>query len=375
LNKQYRRRNFILFALVSGLILLIRPAEWGVFVLPFFFNRNVLFPGLRRMGLYLSCIAIVFIPQVIYTYLVSGKFYVDTYLNDGFDWIHPHIWNCLFSYKAGWWVYSPVMLLCIPGFIFLYQGQRRLFYPSIIFFLLSAYICFSWRVWWYGASLGQRALIDAYPVLAIPLIAALQTMFKRRGLRILFCIFLVSCVMYNLWLTVESHKDGVIKNGEMNRAYFLAVLGKTAVADSTLSLLDNEENLEGIETKFVTDISAGAGGMNVLNSGNSWSGEFRFAVDKRVKWVRAFATIKMAGKEWDLWKMRQLVLKSYSTGTPLKASFIRIDRWINAGGIGRVFICARVPPGATDVGISLWNPGSTQRLFFRLDSVRMDPAK
>jgi len=370
LNKKYRRADLVLFALVSGLILLIRPAEWGVFILPFFFRRDVLLRGFRRMALYLSCLATAFVPQVVYTWLVSGRPYVDTYPNDGFDWFHPHIWHCLFSYKAGWWVYSPVMVLCIAGFAFLYQVQHRLFYPSLIFFLVSADICFSWRVWWYGASLGQRALIDAYPVLAIPLAAAVQFLFKRVLTRIVFYIFLVSCITYNLWLTAGSHKNGVIKNGEMNKAYFLAVLGKAEVSDSVLSLLDNEENLRKSEKDLATAVYAGSDSMQVLNSGNTWSHEYRFLIDNKVGWIRAAVTVKMGEKEWDIWKMRQLVLKSYSMNSPLKASFIRIDRWIRAGKTGQIFICASVPSGATDIGISAWNPGSAQKLWLRLDSIK-----
>ena len=37
----------------------------------------------------------------------------------------------------------------------------------------------AWDIWWYGGSFGQRALIQAYPVLLFP-IAALLTTFENQ---------------------------------------------------------------------------------------------------------------------------------------------------------------------------------------------------
>jgi len=104
----------------------------------------------------------------MYWKYVSGNWLLYTYGDQGFDWLCPHFWNGLFSFKAGWLVYSPAMMLAIVGLIPLFKNHRAHFLASIIFLLLFCYSCFSWREWWYGASLGQRAMIQAYPMLAIP---------------------------------------------------------------------------------------------------------------------------------------------------------------------------------------------------------------
>jgi len=115
--------------------------------------------------------------QIIYWKWVAGEFLVYSYQDQGFSWLHPHLGNGLFSYKKGWLVYTPMMALALIGFYYLWQHWRSLFWATLTFAMAFIYITFAWDIWWYGGSLGQRAMVQSYAVLTIPL-AAMVTQIK-----------------------------------------------------------------------------------------------------------------------------------------------------------------------------------------------------
>ena len=122
------------------------------------------------------CLTIGFI-QLAYWKYASGEWIVYSYQEYGFSWLRPHLIAGFFSYKSGWLTYTPLMLFSLLGFVFFIRLKKSLFLTFFIFSGLFIYICFAWDVWWYGGSLGQRAMVQAYPVLVFPL-AALLTWLK-----------------------------------------------------------------------------------------------------------------------------------------------------------------------------------------------------
>src|SRR5690606_26881475 len=109
--------------------------------------------------------------QIAYWKIITGSWAVYSYQNEKFSFLKPHLKECFVGYRSGWLVYSPIMILSILGFVALYKKQKNLFWPVFIFCFLFTYICFSWDIWWYGGSLGQRAMIQSYPMLAFPMAA------------------------------------------------------------------------------------------------------------------------------------------------------------------------------------------------------------
>ena len=73
---------------------------------------------------------------------VTGQWLFYSYEDQGFSWLEPHIIKGLFSYRSGWLVYSPAMLLYLIGFLFLLKKNRSFGISAVIYTVLFVYIAF-----------------------------------------------------------------------------------------------------------------------------------------------------------------------------------------------------------------------------------------
>jgi hypothetical protein len=170
-DRKAEGKILFLLLLVYGLIVFIRPVNGLVALSVFFlseqpgaFLRNVFSPRMRVSfvsGMLLG-IAIPFLQTALY-FLQTGKFWVWSYGEEGFNFSDPHVWEILFGWRKGLFVYCPVLLLSLPGLYFFGKGQMRKALLFLAFLLLVAYVVSSWWCWWYGGSYGMRALIDYFP--------------------------------------------------------------------------------------------------------------------------------------------------------------------------------------------------------------------
>jgi len=178
--------------LMSGFITLIRPTNILVLVVLFLWDIASVNDLKERIRFYLSkyhyvllmifAFILIWVPQFIYWYNVSGKIFYFSYGEIGgtFFFGNPQISNILVSYKKGWFVYTPIMLIAFIGLFALPKFKKGLFIPLLVFNLLNIYILASWWCWWFGGSFGQRAFIDSYGLMAIPLGAFLHVAKSRK---------------------------------------------------------------------------------------------------------------------------------------------------------------------------------------------------
>ncbi|MCB0532721.1 MAG: glycosyltransferase family 39 protein [Lewinellaceae bacterium] len=319
--------------------------------------------------------------QMAYWKYVSGEWLVYSYQDQGFSWLRPHVLNGLFSYRAGWLIYSPVMVFAVLGFLPLAKQQRPLVWPILAFCLLYAYITFAWDIWWYGGSVGQRALIQSYPVWAFPLAAFVQWLFgQKQVFRVAGATLAVLCAVYNLWLTHQAHRGGLFKAGEMTKAYFWKILGKMEVEDDALKLLDTKREFTGTRTQvrvlysndFESDTlpcpSTPIEGANSLfiNGERQYSPAFELKPPGGdAQWLRVCATFHAPQKEWEIWRMPQLTVR-YSNGeTVVQEDMIRLGRLLPNDGATRViFLDSRLPQKAYErITVFFWNANSAKTLL------------
>ena len=383
------RLRACIIGLLVGLAMLTRPTEiisllipvlWKVESVPALKSRLQFFLSNRSKAVIaIASAALLYSIQPIYWKCVSGEWFVYSYRNEGFDWLKPHVFNCLLSYRSGWLTYSPVMIFCILGLVPLYQRRQNIFWPILIFSLLFTYLCFAWQTWWYGGSLGQRAMVQAYPVLAFPFAAFMERILKSKLLtKTLVAIFVCFCIWYNLWLTHQAHRGGLLRAGEMTQAYFWAIFGKNSVDPRTETLLDNEALFQGnprtsiviygnnfSQRKHSNKVYSGDDGMLELTKNTPFSEEFRFKLYAfGQKWIRASADFYTPHKEWEVWRMPQFVMKFYRNQKVIKSAQIRVSRIMNEGERKNIWLDVLIPQKEFDeISVVFWNAESGKPVY------------
>ena len=107
------------------------------------------------------------VPLVLWK-LQTGMWLVYSYGDETLNFTKPHFLQFLFSVNKGWFFWSPIMLLMtICGFFFYWKEHKwkGIYFAVIICFIVYVFSC--WWIWTFGGGLGQRPMIDFYPILVI----------------------------------------------------------------------------------------------------------------------------------------------------------------------------------------------------------------
>ena len=163
---------------LAGLITLIRPSNVIVLLL-FFLYKVYSFKTLEErivqvfkkfhwyLGMLLAFL-LVWAPQFAYNLHFTGEWLFYSYTDEKFFFNNPQIWDGLFSYRKGWLLYTPMMLISLLGIVLLFFKLKEFSWSVLVFMAAAVYIIVSWWCWWYGGSVGQRSFIDYYGLLALP---------------------------------------------------------------------------------------------------------------------------------------------------------------------------------------------------------------
>jgi len=262
-NKWHNTHHFkhmILLAVAIGITILSRPSEIVALFIPLLWgitNKETLLAKVHllikhKMQLvgFIATLAIIGSFQFIYWKVQTGKFIFDSYAGnpgEGFEFASPYTWQLLFSFRKGWLIYTPMMLLALVGFYFLYRKNRSLFYPILLFFLANLYIVSSWSCWWYAESFSQRSLVQSYLILAIPLGYCIQyTQSLQLKVRLLPYAAIALLLGLNLFQTWQSHA-GILHGSRMTFNYYKAVFAQLEIPEGAQSKLLIDRAVEGPE--------------------------------------------------------------------------------------------------------------------------------
>jgi hypothetical protein len=252
--KKVRLNNVVALAVCFGLIVLVRPINI-LLILPFVFYNigslqvlksrvTFLLQHYKYVVLFIGIVSLILLPQIIYYKYVTGNYFVFSYGKEGFFFNQCHVFDVLFSFRKGWFIYTPVMLFSIVGIWSIKtQESKRFITPILALVPIYLYMVSSWWCWWYGGSFSQRSLIDIYPLLALPLAAFVFKLdtktnsFKKIGYTILSLLLLLS-----IFQTVQ-YKYNIIDFDGMTAQEYLHVFGTLddEKIDSTLLEKPNYE--------------------------------------------------------------------------------------------------------------------------------------
>ena len=394
--KEATFRNALTIGALIGMLALIRPTEIIAFLIPIIWGTNVfskesiserlhfLFEHKMKLFSALSVCVLLGSIQLFYWKYVSGEWIVYSYENQGFSWLKPHLLSGLFSYKSGWLMYTPIMIFSVVGFVSLWKFQRNLFGACLSFFLVFIYIAFAWDIWWYGGSLGQRTMVQAYPILVFPLSSFISWLKKKNWiLRLGFGSLIVAFIYLNLWFTHQAHKGGQLHVGQMTKAYYWKTLGRLSRNDDDQKLLDTDEYFEDIRKDVKEIYSEDFGEIDeafkctsseeeTVNSGLCLNKEIQHSpifpvyVNNNFDWIRAKADFSISQKEWEVWKMTQFIVKFYDKNNEVKSRMIRIQRTLNDREQKSIYFDIRKPKNHFDrIEIKFWNANGDKEIRIR----------
>jgi hypothetical protein len=196
--------------------------------------------------------ALMLLPQLLYYKHVLGTFSFYPYTNETFFFLHPHLFDSVFSYRNGWLVYSPLMVFSIIGFLLLgkYFKGSRLLVMSV--FCVYFYLIASWWCWWY-VGFGNRAFINLYPILSIPLACFVQFVLSKKLLfQIIFYAIIIVGIVLNVFQSNQI-KNSALHWGAMTKdAYWETFVkdGPTQLFASYLREPVTEKALRGIDAVY-----------------------------------------------------------------------------------------------------------------------------
>jgi hypothetical protein len=240
-NTWHRKKDIVLLAVVIGFTTLARPTElisiiipllWGVTGKESFKTKLKLLRKYKtQLFTFFLILAIIASFQIAYWKIITGHFIYYSYVNpgEGFEFLWPYTLKVLFSFRKGWLIYTPLMIFAVWGFYNLYKEKKEIFYSLFIFFVLNLYIVSSWSCWWYAQCFGQRALVQSYAVMAIPLGYFLNNLRKQKPWKkfvaTLFILFFVTLNLFQIW----QMRHHILSSDRMTFAYYIKTFGKTSV--------------------------------------------------------------------------------------------------------------------------------------------------
>lgn len=348
LQRKYALRTGALI----GLAALIRPPEIIAVLLPLLWGmERISLPALKeRLLLYkrqwkdfamAAVIGMLTLSlQLIYWKYATGNWFVYTYRDQGFSWLHPHLKVYALNIQTGWLIYTPMMLLAILGILpFIKSGRNKIALLSIM--LVNYYIVSAWNAWEYGG----RAMVQNYPVLMFPLAALVQYIWSRKRLFIIALPLMALFTYFNIWWTYQAHVGGLIGGAPTTWAYFRNTVFRYQVPIEVQQLRDNKDRFTGpvpnpvlLYTNNFDDRPEG--NLHIIQE-QQHIVAFP-ASDQKYPWIRATADIHIDQKEWNIWFMTLFTIRFKKGDTVLQTNTIRLQRFLEPGESKNLGIDARV---------------------------------
>ncbi len=263
-------KHLLIFSFLAGFATLIRPTDIIIILFPLFYgikNTSDIKERIKffyNLKIKLLVAILVFISpvliQMLYWKFHSGNWLVFTYgQKERFFFSDPQVINFLFSFRKGWFIYTPVMALILIGIPYLKKSANNLFFFLCLFLVLNVYILSSWWDWGFGGSFGCRAIIQHYAFFAFALSSFIFLLFSlfqtnviiNRLIKILSCGLFCFLIVLNYNMSWK-YKYSMIHFNGMTKEAFFYILNKEKLNPHEQEILskmykipDFENMLEG----------------------------------------------------------------------------------------------------------------------------------
>ena len=242
---EFKLKKTIWLAITLGLLILIRPINVIMALSVFFIAGDLktlrsfiinLFTSPHTILLLVVICSIVSI-QFIMWHAQMGQWFIWSYQNEGFNFKDPHISDILFSYRKGWFLYTPFMFITVCfALMVLFRKDFYLFFSLFLVFAPAVYILSSWSDWVYGGGFGSRPFIDYYPLFIVALGISMR-MVKRKWVDWAVVGLSIFCLPLNI-IQVYQRLNYILPYSGMNKDKYWAIFLKADRAHANLFYSD-----------------------------------------------------------------------------------------------------------------------------------------
>ncbi|MCF6170772.1 MAG: hypothetical protein L3J66_07345 [Bacteroidales bacterium] len=214
--------RFLLLGMFAlGMLVLIRPVNGlVVLTLPFLagslekLKRGVWYLIKHPLHFAMSVLPTLFLVslQLIIYKIQTGDLLVYSYAEESLNFTNAQVVKFLFSYRKGFFVYTPVFLLSLFGASHFYKESFFQFFWWVASLTLVVFVLSSWWQWYYGGSFGSRVMIEYYIFFAVPLGLLLQRHRYRKAIALLVLILILVCQAQTY-----QYRYGYLHWSEMNK--------------------------------------------------------------------------------------------------------------------------------------------------------------
>jgi hypothetical protein len=370
-----------------ALLCLVRPSELIAVLIPLLYGIysraslqqkwTLIKENWQHIGIAFLSGFIVILPQLIYWKIATGHFVVNSYAERGdfFDFTKPHLLEGLFSYRKGWLIYTPVMIFALLGFRALWKNQKAWFWPIFSFFCLNFYMLMCYHMWHFASCFGNRALVQSYAALALPLGYCVYSIYKKQK-SIIFA-FVSVCILLNLFQTWQYVK-AILPFDNINKAFYWRVFGTTErdislrkylqlkdflpnIANYKPILLNNMEQTPQVTTSenpfskgavYALDTDAS---QNLSKQWITFSGDIYFSSDKANEDNSAKAVVSLTREGKDIHWVGVDIQRCYPHLKWNKIEYeIQLPDSLRAGDVLKAYIFSHSPDSiwVRSIGIS-----------------------
>jgi hypothetical protein len=230
----------LLAGTILGVLVLVRPTNILAVLIPALWPlgdegpitkwRSVLRAHRSSLIAFLvSAVSPIFL-LLLYWRFYAGSWLYNSYQNpgEGLDLLQPHLFSFLFSYRKGWLLYTPLVLLGIAGLLFAIPRKwHSIRLPLLTFLLCFLYTVSCWTVWYYPGGFGQRAAVDVLPVVGVGMAFMLERARRMtlawRSILVVTVTLLVAFMHFQIWQQRQHFRPP----DRMTKAYYWATLTHT----------------------------------------------------------------------------------------------------------------------------------------------------
>lgn len=258
-HESFQMKFLITAGICLGLLTLIRPINILFGIIPLFygmyhfsdFKGRIDFIKVRwgALVIFLITCSIPILPQLLYWKSVTGQFIFYSYFDEHFFFLKPALWKGLLGFRNGWLMYTPLMFFALAGLMMKWQNDNPIIFALRVFIPVYLYVVLSWWCWWY-VGFGNRAMVDAYAVLSIPLAYTIERLLKATPqYKLTFVSILLALIAFNQFQTLQ-YRKGLIHFDGMNFEAYRASFGTLKFSDAYKNALhspDYEKAKLGLE--------------------------------------------------------------------------------------------------------------------------------